>query len=150
MTDEVKVNETFFSKFDLGSEYLKSSDLLIDGVFKAFSLTIDEFFPSGSLVGGDKKRIDKPVISFKEAKKRMILNSTSQQVLHLVSGTADGTKTPGTKVMIEAREVEAFGERCLGLRLMPAAKMVIPRGLKKRLGNKPVWEGQPIPEEKPA
>lgn len=148
MSDETKVNEKFFSKFDMGSEYLKSSDMLVDGTFKSVPLTVAEFFPRGSLSGADKKRIDKPVIGFKETKKRMILGSTSEEMLHMLSGTSDGTKTPGTRVTVEARVVDAFGEACLGLRLMPTANMVIRRGLKKRLGTKPVWEGQPPAEEK--
>jgi hypothetical protein len=78
----------------------------------------------------------------------MILNSTSQEVLHLVSGTADGTKTPGTRVTVEARVVSAFGETCLGLRLMPFPNMLMRKGLRKHLGAKAVWEGQSVPEEK--
>ena len=109
-------------------------------------MTIDEFFPAGSLKGADKKPIKHPVISFKETKKKMVLNNTSQEILHLVSGTADGTKTPGTKVTLEARVVEAFGDICLGLRLMPNQTTMMRKGLRKHLGQKAVWEGQ-LPKE---
>ncbi len=122
--------------------------MLVEGQFKAFTLTIDEFFPACSLTGSDKKLIDKPVISFKETKKRMVLNSTSCEVLHLISGTSDGMKTPGTKVIVEARLVQAFGDICLGLRLMPYPSTLIRKGLRKHLGTKAVWEGQSIPDEK--
>ena len=143
---EAKANETMLAKFDLGSDFLKSSDMLVNGQFKAFTLTIDEFFPAGSLKGADKKPIKHPVISFKETKKKMVLNNTSQEILHLVSGTADGTKTPGTKVTLEARVVEAFGDICLGLRLMPNQTTMMRKGLRKHLGQKAVWEGQ-LPKE---
>lgn len=144
---EANANEAMLSKFDAGSDFMKSSDMLVNGQFKAFTLTIDEFFPAGTLKSADKKPIKNPVISFKEAKKRMILNATSQEVLHLVSGTSDGTKTPGTKVIVEARVIDAFGDISLGLRLMPNPSTLIRKGLRKHLGQKAVWQGEMPKEE---
>jgi hypothetical protein len=147
MTKPVNVDEGFFSKFDLGADYLRGTDMLVEGVFKSFTLTIDEFFPRGSQKSEDGKLIQNHVISFKEAKKRMILNKTNEEMLHLISGTSDGTKTPGIKVRIEARAVEAFGDTCVGIRLMPFEGMLLRKGLKKRLGSKVVWEGQKLKNE---
>jgi hypothetical protein len=134
-----KPSEEMFSKYDLGSGFLRSSDMVHNQSFRSFLLTIDKFHPAMSLEGADKKPIKHPCLGFKETTKLLVLNSTSQEVLHMVTGESDGFKTIGHKVRIEAREIEAFGERCYGLRLMPSPGTLMRRGVKKFLGKPAVF-----------
>lgn len=147
MTSPAKVNESHISKFDAGSGYLRSTDLLVDGVFRQVTLTIAEFFEAGTLQSADKTLIKQPVIGFTQTKKRLIMNKTNQEMLHMVSGTGDGAKTIGRRIVIEARKVDGFGDdNMLGIRIIPPPKMPIRKGLKKRLGEKVVWAGGELPK----
>jgi len=141
VSDAVPVNDTNFSRIDAGKDYMKCMDLLIDGEFKTVKLVIAEYFPPNTFVGADKKQIKDPCISFTTAKKRMILNATNQEVLHLVTGQSNGYKTVGHEVRVEARVVPFGGEAILGLRIMPTPGTLMRKGLKKHLGSPAKWQG---------
>lgn len=141
MTEAVPVNETHFSRLDAGKEYMKPLDLLVDGEFKTFKLVVAEYFPSNTFTGADKKQIKEPCIGFTTAKKKMILNSTNQEVLHLVTGQSNGYKTVGHEVRVEARVVSFGSEAILGLRIMPTPGTLMRKGLKKHLGAPAKWQG---------
>lgn len=132
-----------FSEFDLGTAYLKCLDLLRDNQFKEYNLTITDYFPPNTLEkAGNQGRIDKPCIGFKETTKKMVLSITNAETLHLICGSNDHTKIIGRKIRIGVRFVKFGRADILGLRILPNEGLRMPLGLKKRLGEKAVWEGE--------
>lgn len=134
------MTEVQFSKYDAGGDFLRSSDLLINGEFKTVVLKISEYHPVGSLKAADGKSINNPVLSFEGKQKKLVVGKTSQEMLHYVTGQGEGEKTVGHSVMVQVRVVDAWGEKCYGLRIVPFPGMLIRKGLRKYLGLPAVWE----------
>lgn len=139
-------NESNFSKYDAGSDYMRSADLLFDGAFRTAKLKIAKVHGPCELQTAAKMLITKPVLEFSNYSKKMVLNKTNQEVLHMLVGDARPEKAVGVTVCIEVREVPdpkaGKNAKCLGLRIMPRKGQPLGSAVRSRLGTPVVWEGE--------
>lgn len=128
-------------KQDFGSKYLYAEDLLSGGEYRTATVTIAEVIPAGTLTAANGQQIDKPTLRFEGKDKMLVLCKTNQSMVSLSCGE-QLEKAVGKQITLQPREVEAFGEQVLALRIIPPAGVKIRKHLAKRLGTKAVWKKQ--------
>lgn len=119
---------------DLGPEYLYAEDLLIDGEWKEFTLTVKAVHPPGTVKKKEGGTIDKPVVEFEKTAKRLVLCKTNQRLAHMVMGTAKVSEWVGKKMTLYAGRGKAFGYMTPWIRIRTTAGMT-PYGVRKHLGD---------------
>jgi hypothetical protein len=131
-------------KFEYGSRFLYAEDLLHGGEFKRVRVEIAAYHAEGTMKAATGKTIDKPVIRFKDRDKMLVLCKSNRSMITTVTGEQPGPNWIGKVVNLEVREVPAFGEQVLAIRVMPTNGTVIRKRLKEMLGVKAVFkkEGQ--------
>jgi hypothetical protein len=86
------------------SDYLGAWDLPGDTV-----VTIEKVVPSEEIIGADGKKESKPILYFKNAKKKMVLNKTNAKSISKALGhDTDGWE--GRKITLYPDTCKAFGE----------------------------------------
>lgn len=123
-----------------GSEYLYSEDLLHKQEYKTVDVVIREVIPPNTLQTADKRLIDKWALRFEGKEKTLVLCKTNVSIIHHVLGDQPGDSWIGKTIRLQARVVDAFGERCTAIRVMPPNGCLIRKSLLKRLGTKAEWK----------
>lgn len=136
-----KATEANIRRFDLGGDYLQATDLLVDGTFRTYPLTITEYHPPNTLEKAAGGKIDVPVIAFAGTSKKLCLNKTNQRALHLIAGTNNADQVVGCKVTIQVRMIRFGPDNVLGLRIIPKVGTIMPKNLIVRLGIPALWMG---------
>lgn len=122
-----------------GSGFLYAEDLIRGGEFIEAKVVIESFVEAGVEKAANGKLIDKPIIGFKGAEKRLVLNATNVSVLKYVTGEQPGEGWVGKQITLQARLVDGFsGSKEFGLRVMPPIGATMRRNLLKRIGEKAV------------
>jgi len=110
---------------------------------KRYDLTIEAIAQPGSEKDARGKTIDKAIITFAKAKKRLIVNKTMWEVICAVLGK-DDAQWPGNKITVMRRYLpEAFGQKNV-----PCPRVVPPKGTpikfatRGRLGSPTPWPEQ--------
>lgn len=96
------------------SDYLRGPDL--DG--KEHVLTIKKIVANHRLLGSDGNEKQRPVISFEETAKMLVLNKTNSKVLTKLYGP-NPRDWLNKKILIGTSKVKAFGEIHDALRVRP-------------------------------
>lgn len=86
------------------SDYVGAWDLKGDTV-----VTIDKVVPSEEIIGSDGKKDSKPIVYFKGATKKMILNKTNAKSIAKALGH-DTEDWNGRKITLFPDTCKAFGE----------------------------------------
>lgn len=123
-------------KEDYGSRFLYAEDLIVDGSFRTVTLEVSAWHEPGTITAANGKKVDKPCIEFAGKQKMLALCKTNRSVGVIVTGQQAGPKWIGHKLTLQARVVEAFGEKVLALRIIPQPGTVLRKSLKDRLGMK--------------
>jgi len=105
-----------------GIEYLKAEDLAKGNVFKEFDLVIAEVFDAGQAKSADGTPIDKPILVFKNAKKRLILSKTNRRLMNY----ATGSDVPADWIGKTIRLRVCVLEKCLGQTNVAAIRLALP------------------------
>ena len=129
-------------KDNYGSAFLYAEDLLVNQKFVDAHVTIDGYYPEGTLTRKDGKKVDKPSISFAGKDKKLVLCGTNLSVIHIVTGFPAGKDWMGCKIHLAARIVKAFGADTLAIRALPPKGTILRRKINERLGKPAVWEGE--------
>lgn len=120
-------------KQDYGQEFLYAENLLSKGEYQTVRVKIAEVIEPNRLRSANGKPIEKYVIKFEGKSKMLVLCKTNESVLHFVCGGGP-PEWIGKEVTLAVREVEAFGEQVVAIRVMPVG-VKIRKGLMKRLGT---------------
>lgn len=142
MSNAVKVDETNVAKFDAGTGYLKSLDFLHKGQFRRYTLTVDAYYEPGKLSSASGKAINNPILGFKQTTKKFIASKTNCSVIHMIVGDDSPESIIGSNLTLEPRVVPFGKDMVLGVRVIPPAGTIMPKGLRDRLGSPAVWQGQ--------
>lgn len=105
-----------------GVEYLRAEDLVVGNVFKEFDLQVKEVFPPGHSRSADGKPIDKPVLTFANAKKRMILGKVNRRLITYATGTSEPTEWVGAKIRLRV----CILPQCLGQTNVATLRLALP------------------------
>ena len=98
-------------KTDLGVGFLHAEDMLVEGVWKQFTLTITEVIPRNTIRGGDDKIIEKEVVVFKETDKRLILGKTNARLMKFATGSGKPAEWVGKKITLYPSMGDWFGQK---------------------------------------
>lgn len=98
-------------KPDLGPEYLHAEDLLQNGEWKQYALTIRSTIAPNTVKSADGKLIDKPILEFSETEKRLVLNKINQRLCKCALGSAKPTEWVGKKITLHAARGDWFGQK---------------------------------------
>lgn len=114
------------------SRFLHAEDLLQDGEWKQYQLTISKVIPPGELKYKNGQMADCRVLCFKETAKMFSLSAKCNcRVMPYATGSADQEKWVGRRITVyPSRLEECFGERdiaCVRVRAMPGAKPKLSR-----------------------
>jgi len=120
-------------KQDFGQEFLYAENLLSKGAYQTVKVKIAEVIEPNRLRSANGKPIEKHVLRFEGKSKMLVLCKTNESVLHFVCGGGP-SEWIGKEVTLAVREVEAFGEQVVAIRVMPVG-VKIRKGLMKRLGT---------------
>lgn len=121
------------SKSDLGPEYLKAEDLIRDNKWSSFALVIKEVIPADSVRGSDKKLIDKPILVFENARKKLILNVTNIRLMTYACGSSVREDWIGKRIVVRACKGNWYGEEGT-----TAIRLALPKGSAKPFIKKSV------------
>jgi hypothetical protein len=134
--DEGRKLDAAMARFD--GPYLESSDL----TQRMVTLTISGVIPPGveKDKGGKGKTIDKPMICFEKAAKRLILGRTNERIIKAIHGKK-ASGWIGKAVTLCVRYLpEAFGQTNVPtIRVMPPSNVPLPFNCRKHFG-----EAEPI------
>lgn len=113
--------------------YLESSDLLH---VSPIQVTIASVIPPKTERSADKKLIDKPILTFDRAKKRLIVNKTNERILKAMFGK-HASGWVGKKITLAVRVLDkAFGhENVPTIRIVPDADTLVPFSVHKHMGR---------------
>lgn len=130
-------------KQEYGNQFLYAEDLLHKGKFVTADVVIEEYIPAGTLTAANGRRIDRPVLKFKGKQKMLALSAKcNRQLIHLITGQDEGPGWVGHTITLQARVVEAFGDKnTLAIRVVPPVGTAIRRSISQRLGRPAVHEG---------
>ena len=110
-------------KTDLGPDYLHAEDLLVDGEWKRFALTVKAVHDKNTIKSGDGKLIDKYILEFQETAKRLVMGSTNVRLATCAVGTSKVSKWVGRKLSIYAAQGNWFGQKDVA-----AIRIAVPAG----------------------
>jgi hypothetical protein len=127
MGQNVKDKESY------GQEFLYAENLLAKGAYQTVKLKISEAIEPNRLRSANGKHIDKWTLRFEGKAKMLVLCKTNESVLHFVCGGGPA-EWVGKEITLAVREVEAFGDQVVAIRVMPVG-VKIRKGLVKRLGT---------------
>lgn len=108
---------------DLGPGYLHAEDLLNDGEWKRYTLTIKKVHPANAIKQADGKPITKPVIEFDGTDKRLVLGATNGRLAKCALGTAKVSDWAGRKITLYAAKGNWFGQKDVA-----AIRVAVPAG----------------------
>ena len=123
-------------KKDFGTGFLYAEDLIRGGDFQPVTVVISEVHPPNTIKNAEQKLIDKPVIGFEKASRRLVLCKTNEAILKYVCGEQVGEGWIGKEVTLQARVVDSFGDQVTAIRVVPKSGMKIRKKLVERLGKK--------------
>ena len=108
------------TKTDAGPLYLKAEDMLRDGEWQEYTLTISEVIPANTVRSADNTLIEHPIICFKGAEKRFICGKTNRRLVVFACGSAKEEQWVGHKISLRACKGNWFGEKNVAaLRVVP-------------------------------
>jgi hypothetical protein len=122
-------------RLELGGEYIFAEDLLVDGEWKQYTLTIAKVYPRGTLKTKEGKVIDRNVLEFDRSAKKLVLNKSNERLCKLVIGSNKASAWIGKQITLyAASNVAAFGQKTCAIRIR-VPKDMIPYGVRKHLGD---------------
>lgn len=113
-------------------DFLSSMDLLQKG--GPVKVKIAAVLPKNTERDSKNKLIDKPIVAFEGAKKRLILNNTNGKILAVLFGQ----KTPewsGKEVTLLVRYIDAFGQKNVPVIRVQAQESQLGFGIRKHYGT---------------
>ena len=127
-----ELDERMASQFE--GAFLDASDIM--GLGKNITLTICEVVPPNTEKDATKKMIDKPILQFEKAKKRLILNKTNAKVISMAHGNKASQWT-GKSITLTVRWLrEAFGQSNVPvIRVVPPEGTALTFGMRKKYGS---------------
>ena len=99
------------SKLNFGAEFLRAEDLLHQGKWGEFTLTIKAAHDPNTVRAADKTMIDKPVIDFEKTDKRLVLGVTNQRLIKCATGAETTDDLIGKRITLFAVIGDWFGEK---------------------------------------
>lgn len=105
-----------------GIEYLKAEDFAKGNVFKEFDLEIKEAFDPGKSKSADGSLIDKPVVVFKNAKKRWIVSKTNRRLMNYATGSDIPADWVGKTIRLRV----CILSNCLGQTNIATIRLALP------------------------
>ncbi len=124
------LDEQMASQFQ--GNFLDASDLMSSG---DITLTISEVVAPGAERDATKKVIDKPIIAFEKAKKRLILNKTNAKVIAMAHGKK-ASQWAGKQITLTVRWLEkTFGQTNVPvIRVVPPEGTALTFGMRQKYG----------------
>lgn len=108
------------NKKDAGPEYLKAEDLIRDGKWCEYTLTIESVTPANTVKAADGKWIEHPIVSFRKAQKKFICGKTNRRLVIYAAGDSDESKWVGHEITLRACKGDWFGHKNIAaLRVAP-------------------------------
>lgn len=109
------------------SRFLHAEDLLQDGEWKQYALTIDEVIPPGTITYENKQVENNYVLKFKEGTGKMLALSAkcNRRIMPYATGTALPEKWTGKRITVYAARGNWFKEENLAavrIRPLPGAR----------------------------
>lgn len=113
--------------------FLDANDLIARG---NITVTIEDVVPPNLERDACKKLIDKPILSFKSAKKRLILNKTNSKIISLIYGVK-ASAWIGQPITLTVRVIEsAFGQKNLPVvRVVPPNESLLSFKMRSNYGK---------------
>ena len=128
------------NKQDQDSRFLYAEDLLKGGKYVSPVVEMSEVIRPGSLKSADGRAIAKWTIGFKGTDKKLVLCKTNVSIIHFVIGDEPSDRWVGGKIKLQARIVDAFGEKTVAIRVIPPVGTTLRKSLIQRLGKEAVFE----------
>lgn len=120
--------------------FVYAEDLLRGGEYITATVTISAVWAPNTEERADGQLIDKWVLAFEGSTKRLALCKTNVRVLQYITGEQPGDDWIGRTIQIQPREVQAFGETVIALRVVPPTGTKIRKAVADKLGRKAVWK----------
>jgi hypothetical protein len=117
--------------------YIESADLL---KVAPVTLTIQEVIPPNTEKSADGRLIDKPIIVFEKAHKKLVCGKTNYRVLKALHGRESDWK--GKQIVLGVRYLKtAFGQpNTPTVRVIPPKGTPIPASAWKHMGSATPWK----------
>lgn len=122
-----------------GKNFLYAEDLLIGQQYRTAEVEIEEYIERNTLKSADGRNIDKPTLKFKGKEKLLVLCKTNEKIIHFITGEPAGQKWIGTKVTLQPRFVQAFGDTVVALRIIPPKGCMVRKKVLEQLGKPATW-----------
>lgn len=123
-------------KNEWGSRFLYAEDLLVNQQFQTVTVTISEVIDPGTVKAANGKIVDKYCLKFEGKGRMLALCKTNASVIHFVTGDPPGPAWVGKSITLQVREVEAFGEQVLAIRVIPPQGARVRKSILQRLGKR--------------
>ena len=127
------------NKNEYGSRFLYAEDLLSGGEYRTATVEIEQVIPPNELTAANGKKVDKPTLKFKGKDKMLVLCKTNQSMIVFCTG-GPLCDAAGKSITLQVREVDAFGEQVVALRVMPEPGVKVRKSILQRLGKKAMWK----------
>lgn len=111
-------------KTDLGADFLRSDDLLVDGKWRQVEVTIANAHNPGTISGADKKLIDKPVLEFEGKSKKFVVGKINQRLIAHETGAKSSSELIGKTITI----YPVVLDRCFGQENVTSIRVRISEG----------------------
>ncbi len=112
--------------------FVESADIMTRPV----TLIIASVVPPGVECDAKKKKIEKPIIGFEKANKRLILGRTNERILKAIHGKKASGWLGKPITLVVRYLAEAFGERNVPtIRILPPADVPLPMSARKFFGS---------------
>lgn len=110
-------------------EYLKAEDLIKDGKWCEFTLTIKQVHEAGSMKNESGDLIQKPVIEFEAAKKMFVCGKTNERIAIYATGESDCSKWGGKQITIGVNKGKWTGKTANLAGEVTAIRLRLPPGI---------------------
>ena len=124
------------NKQEYGTGFLYAEDLLKNQQFQTVTVEIAEVIEPHTITAANGKVVDKYCLKFVGKSKILALCKTSASIIHFVTGDPPGPEWVGKTITLQVRNVEAFGEQVLAIRVIPPAGTRVRKTILQRLGTK--------------
>jgi len=133
-----ELDEAMASQFT--GNFLDASDLMASG---NITLTISDVVAPNVEKDSTGKTINKPILSFQGAKKRLILNKTNAKVISMAH-SKKASEWTGKKITLTVRWLEsAFGQKNVPvIRVVPPEGTALTFGMRQKYGREQPFEGK--------
>ncbi len=130
------------NKQEYGTGFLYAEDLLKNQQFQTVTVQIAQVIEPNKITAANGKIVNKYCLKFVGKEKILALCKTNASMIHFTTGDPPGESWVGKSITLQVRNVEAFGETVLAIRVIPPSGTRVRKTILERLGTKAEFNPQ--------